>query len=184
MRSIAIIAFLVLLTMPCIAVPDSVVTGPYKVTFDLGTPKEAYKVNVAAPKTTESLSGDIRTTFNIEFINNSGLTRRAGLILTSYENDVIIPTQDELVRLEENTLSQLSNTYNIEAARRKIDGYDGAVASGTTWISSEVGAVDVYSAVYRPSLTMNVGLYSFYPWDEGTLSLLKTVHVEMINSTS
>jgi hypothetical protein len=86
--------------------------------------------------------------------------------------------------MEKNTLSRLSDTYDIEAAGRKIDGYDGAVASGTTWISSDIGDVDLYSAVYRPSLTTVVGLYSFYPWDEGTLSLLKTIHVEKTNATA
>jgi len=35
MRSIAIIAFLALLAMPCMAEPESVTTGPYTVAFDL-----------------------------------------------------------------------------------------------------------------------------------------------------
>jgi hypothetical protein len=35
-----IAVFLILLTTPCIAVPDSVTTGPYKISFDLGMPKE------------------------------------------------------------------------------------------------------------------------------------------------
>jgi len=29
-----------------------------------------------------------------------------------------------------------------------------------------------------------VTIVSLYPWEEGTLSLLKTIHVERINATS
>ena len=71
MRLIAIAVFLILLTAPCIAVPDSVTTGPYKISLDLGLPKEAYTVNIADPKTTETLSGDGNTCYRVEFTNKT-----------------------------------------------------------------------------------------------------------------
>lgn len=184
MRRIAFLAFLALFITPCIAESDSITTGPYNVTFDLGIPKEDYKVVVAAPKTSESLSGDISTTFNIELINRTGITRRSLITLTSYETEQVKPTQDELMQTGKYVLSQDGSFYDIQAAGRKIDGYDGAVISGTMRTSSFINDIDTYSAIYHPSSTTVVGIFSLYPWDEGTLSLLKTIHVEKINATT
>ena len=182
MRSIAIVALLALIIVPCIAVPDSVTTGPYKITFDLGIPKEAYKVDISDPKTKESLSGDISTTYNIQLINKTGILRRATIILTSYETEQVIPLQDELVKIEKYVLLQIDGLYDIEVAGRKIDGYDGAIGSGT--LRNSGIELDTYAAIYYPSSTMTVSLISLYPWEEGTLSLLKTIHVEKINKTT
>jgi hypothetical protein len=129
MRLIAILTLLALLIMPCIAVKDTVITGPYKISFDLGIPKEAYKVDVAIPEKKESLSGDVSTTYTVKLTNKTGIGRTASVILTSYETDQVVPTQDELVLLEKSVLSQIDGLYDIQAAGRKIDGADGAVAS-------------------------------------------------------
>ena len=183
MRLVAIIALLTII-VPCIAEPNSVTTGPYKITFDLGIPNNAYKVEIAEPETTESLSGDIRTTYAVNLINKTGISRRASIILTSYETEQVTPLQDELVQVLKYSLLQIDNLYNIDAGKRKIDGENGAVGSATLR-SPETGLnIDTYTAIYFPSSTTIVNLYSSYPWEEGTLSLLKTIHVEKVNSAS
>ena len=179
--SIALAAF-ICLSILGLAVPDSVITGPYNVTFDLGIPKEAYRVEIADPVTKESLSGEISTEYKIELINKTGLTRRATMTLTSYETDQVIPSQDELVKGGKYILVQMDDVYDIDAAGRKIDGHDGAVVTGTMRLSGL--DVDMYSGLYFPSSTTSVIIVSFYPWEEGTLQLLKTIHVEENNSTS
>ena len=68
--------------------------------------------------------------------------------------------------------------YNTEVAGRRIDGHDGAIGSGTL---KEVGSgqeVDNYLVSYYPSSTTKVTIISSYPWEEGTLQLLKTIHIE------
>lgn len=42
--------------------------------------------------------------------------------------------------------------------------------------------VDVYAAIYYPSSTTTASIVSSYPWDEETLQLLKTIHIEKINA--
>ncbi|MBP7069671.1 MAG: hypothetical protein KBA97_01210 [Methanothrix sp.] len=181
MRFITIMAFLVLLIMACMAEPDSVTTGPYKVTFDLGIPKEAYKVEVEDPETKESLSGDVSTKFEINLINKTGITRRANIALTSHEIDQVIPTQDELVPMLKISLLELDGAYNVDAAARKIDGHDGAAGSATGRSSGI--EFTAFTAIYYPSSTTTVTMFSAYPWDEGTLQLLRTIHVEKTNGT-
>lgn len=183
MKIIAIIALLALI-VPCIAEPNSVTTGPYKITFDLRIPNNAYKVEIAEPETTESLSGDISTRYTVNLINKTGVLRRASIILTSHETEQVTPSQDELVQVQKYSLLQIDNLYNIDAAKRKIDGKNGAVGSATLRIPETGLNIDTYTAIYCPSSTTVVNLYSSYPWDEGTLSLLKTIHVEENNSTS
>ena len=69
---------------------------------------------------------------------------------------------------------------DVQTAGRKIDGHDGAVVSGTSIMSGM--EVNTYVARYYLSSTTIVDLMSSYPWDEGTLSLLKTIHVEKIKA--
>lgn len=183
MRSIAIIAFLALLIAPCIAETDNVTTGPYKITFDLGIPKEAYKVEIADPKIEESLSGEISTTYEMHLINKTEIKRQAIIILTSHEDEQVIPTQDELVQLGEQEFSN-DKYHDAEVAGRKIDGYDGVAGSATLRVDSTIDDPKVYFAMYNPSSTLAVGLFFSIPWEEGTLSLLKTIHVEKINETT
>lgn len=171
---IANLVIIMALLLPCIAEPDSVTTGPYKVNFDLGLPKGAYTIEISDPKATETLAGNGNTRYHIEFTNKTGITRGGYISLTTYEDELIIPTSDELVRALRLAFSKA--LIDVQAAGRKIDGHNGAVVSGTSIISGV--KVDTYVARYYLSSTTIVDLMSSYPWDEGTLSLLKTIHIE------
>ena len=48
---------LICLLASALAVPENVITGPYKISFDLGYPQDMYKITVADPKETELLVG-------------------------------------------------------------------------------------------------------------------------------
>jgi hypothetical protein len=59
-----------------------------------------------------------------------------------------------------------------------------AVSSETVKVNSEL-FIDGYHAVYQPGFDPAhtvVEIFSKYPWDYGTLQLLKTIHVEKIIS--
>src|SRR5512139_1508422 len=111
------------------AVPDSVVTGPYNVTFDLGLPKEAYKVEIKEPETEGLMPGEINTEYQINLTNKTGLLyrARAEINIISYETEQAMPTQDDLVKLSEAIIARDFN--DAQVSRQKIDGYDGVVAS-------------------------------------------------------
>lgn len=178
------LAVFICLSILASAVPDSVVIGPYNITFDLGIPKEAYKVEIEDSKTEESLSGEVSTTYTVNLINKTGISRRASIILTSYETEQVIPLQDELVQIEKYMLLQMDYLSEIDVAKRKIDGKDGAAGSATMRIPKANLNIDTYAAIYYPSSTTIVNLISAYPWENGTLSLLKTIHVEKMSTTS
>ena len=70
---------------------------------------------------------------------------------------------------------------NIEVAARKIDGADGELGSGDVLISGILHKT--FMAEFQPVIDckhLMVYIDSSLPWDEGTLQLLKTIHVEKI----
>lgn len=80
----------------------------------------------------------------------------------------------------------LSNEFqasNLEVAPRTIDGSDGVVAAG--YLAGD----KIYNSIYNVDIGpfprhLVCKIFSDYPWEEGTLSLLKTIHVEKVNSAS
>lgn len=184
MRSIAIVALLALLIMPCIAVQDSVTTGPYKVTFDLGIPKEAYyKIKTIDPKMTETLRGDKPTEYQINIFGAAGTNKFMLIkIIYSEKPSPFLSGSD----LELILKSRDASISKFESGIRIIDGANGAIASGVPIADSET-PLDTYHALYEPLFDPTrilVEIYSQFPWEEGTLSLLKTIHVEKINATT
>lgn len=180
MRLIAIVAFLALLTVPCIAVPDTVTTGPYKISFDLGIPKEAYTVTVSDPKEKESLGGDKSIAYSIFIKNVTGITRIASIALTKQEIKTFL-TPEEMQMSMRSYLPE-SGFTNLETSVREIDGKNGAIASGNQDISGL--ELKMYQASYYPCKDTMAFVQSSYPWEEGTLSLLKSIHIEKINATT
>ena len=68
----------------------------------------------------------------------------------------------------------------FQSSTRTIDGMNGAVASMTIKSAPEI-FIDTFDAAYTPAIDpthLMVELISTYPWNEGTLQLLKTIHVE------
>jgi hypothetical protein len=180
MKSMAFIAFLALLTMPCIAEPDNVTTGPYNVSFDLGLPNEAYTVTVSEPKEKESLGGDKSIEYNIFIKNETGISRIASIGLTKKELKTFLTPEE----MEMSMKSYLpgSGSTNVETSVREIDGKPGAIAAWDQDISGL--EMKMYQASYYPFQDTMTFITSSYPWDKETLSLLKSIHIDKINATT
>lgn len=181
---ILVLAFIALICLQpaALAVPDSIVTGPYKVSFDLGVPHKNYNISVLEPKSTELLSGENCTVYNIQIQYAVGITRVMLIAIVYYDSVQTTPTQEEEEYIVRNILVNQEAGSNIKTAMRTIDNSSGAVglAAGHRWTTS-------YVAQYRPkfdSSHVKVIFFSFIPWDEGTLQLLKTIHIEKINATA
>ena len=181
-RSIASIAFLALLTVPCIAEPDSVTTGPYNISFDLGMPVSEYRITIDPPKESELLGGEKYNTYNMEIKDKSETSAIPGFAtigIVQYESEIQLSPDDMIEALREK---------NPDTTKRKIDGSDGAI-SKMQLKTTERGQTSI-ADVFYVRFYLNADpkhsvctIVSIYPWDEGTLSLLKTIHIEKINET-
>lgn len=182
-KLILLLVALVCLQTLALAVPNSITAGPYKVTFDIGIPRDAYTISVRESKETESLSGENITIHFIQIGSDMEKQRMASVLVTESDVPREIPAQRELVETVKKMFLQTDPKYIVQAAGRTIDGFDGAVASGVVH-DGIYRSDENYIAIYYISALDAVSITSSYPWDAGTLSLLKTIHVEKINTTA
>jgi hypothetical protein len=178
---ILIFAALIVVSFAASATPDSVVTGPYKVSFDIGLTRDSYNVTVPDPQLSETLGGEKKTTYSVSILNRTGDYRY--ILISIIENEKkasIIPTGSIWEMALKSLIENRPGVSGFLSDTRTIDGMDGAVASMTMDIGSGIiseAFFAYYSAANDPTLVV-VGIASTYPWDDGTLQLLKTIHVE------
>jgi hypothetical protein len=182
LKRIALSVLIVLILSTIVsAVPDSVVAGPYKVSFDIGEP-ENYKIIVGDPQEVEQLNGEKQTEYRITILNYTGYR---GATILIRELGTKIPTiagsdWELALRSLEGNDPRLSN---FQSASREIDGSSGAVASAIQKFDTDV-YIEGYHAIYPSPIdpaSVVVEILSFFPWNEGTLNLLKTIHVEKVS---
>lgn len=176
----------VLVCLPItLAEKDSVTTGPFKISFDIGFPKNSYTIDIQKPSEEESLGGVKSTVygFSITSVTSSitEIPNGALIDLTTYEQDQVVPTPEEL-RQALNLTFKAMNGGDIESAVREIDGVKGAIASGSVQ-SVWGGGGPSYDCLARwwYSNKTQADVISGYPWKYGTLSLIKTIHIEKVN---
>ena len=154
---------LIFLQLIACAVPYNTTMGQYNVSFDMGS--SDYSITENPWKSTESLSGTEKRevgTITVQDHRN----REAIISVTRYE--------------EAKKKTSLKNYFET-ATTRTIDGVLGEIAS------DEIGkGMTIYFSLYYPVFDpemLEIGIVSYIPWNEGTLQLLKTIHVEKINDT-
>jgi hypothetical protein len=185
-----VLAALTCLPILALAVPDSMITGPYNVSFDLGLPKSAYDIEIAPPDQQESLNGDISTVYLMTIDNSNKSDISTCMIVLSASNSQLPTASPQtLERTARNELGKMDFISNIESSIRIIDGSNGAIASGDSSILGKGNEFKEYNAMYNVKTGPNprhlvCSIFSSYPWEEGTLSLLKTIHIEMVNATT
>ena len=149
--------------------------GPYKVSFDLNTTQE-YRVNNATTKPSETYCGAKYETYTT-ILNNSN---NFALITVAYfadkmnKNDIQYNIEDYLRGL---------NYYNIETLNRTIDNQSGVLSVGVDSNGDCMFAAQ-YWPTFNTSGDTNVLIESNYPWDNETLSLLKTIRIKLICNTT
>ena len=167
------------LLAPCLAVPDFAVSGPYNISFDMGISKDYYKVIISDPEEEELLSGDEITAYRIGI---SRINTTWDLLVTLSESNSTLPASTPAVfaQYAKKELSDMGATH-IEIAERVIDGTKCGIASGK-WSLGEVYSARFSVKAAHPSRHLVCAIFSSFPWDDGTLSLLKSIHIDR-NST-
>lgn len=178
-KVICTLLLLVLVAATAGAEPDSFQTGPFEVSFDLGLNKSEYDITMDEPFVEETLSGKFLNKYKTNILKNSGEEFAAAqIIVTTFDT----PQKASPALMEETLLemeSENPNNYNLNSAQRIIDGQQGVIVS-----EYSVNLPDIaYNAMYlirSDPETPLVQIISLFPWNEGTLSLLKTIHVRRV----
>ena len=182
MKKFAIlIALLCMLTLSAWATPVSVVTGPYRVTFDMDLSNNSYSITANSPKISEALSGYDQTEYliNIQSKHDRNTFANINLVYTDTINPEM-PTPKEMeAAFNYIMLTDIIDVSNVESAQRTIDNTTG-IAGAYDYKNK----VRMFMAMYYPEfdggrLCCLIG--STYPWDDGTRQLLRTIHVDRIS---
>ena len=173
---VLVLAALVLLQVVALGAPDSAVTGPYKVSFDLGLNRSDYNVTIASPKESEALAGYKTIAYSITVTNLTAPICSAIIGITYDESGKEAQTGDQITQTLTNLFTGMGATVTQSTART-IDGDNkhGGIVSGY------LNGAQFYDAQYTPVFaptSLTVSITSGYPWEPNTLSLLKTIHIE------
>jgi hypothetical protein len=157
---------------PCLAEPDSVIAGNFNVSFDLGLPHNAYNIDIGEPEQWEGIWAEY-----IAILDNTLRYRIVAIAINEGE----VGTWEEMAAAIQPCL--ISNDFrNVESSKMIIDGKDGIIVAGDSY---ELGIkIKTYFALYYINNYTSISIISGYPWDEGTLQFLKTIHIEKMNATA
>jgi hypothetical protein len=163
---VLILVYLLLISVPS-AKNESLIMGPYNVSFDLNT-TQPYLVNNST-KHSETYWGTKYDTYTI-MLNSSRNFALITVVDFKYMKQSANDTQSGV----EDFLQGLS--YNHTINNRTIDDQSGILGIGVNSAGDFMYAAQ-YWPTFKASCNTNVLIVSNYPWDDGTLSLLKTIHV-------
>ncbi len=171
----SLLASLLFISATAFAVQDSLITEPYKISFDLGCEHSAYTIKIMPPKSTESSKKS--TDYNIEITKGSG---QAIIRITNYEEAQPILSPEDLAKAM--VYSYLStNTRVLNYTITRIDGTSGPLYAVNYLMSSIIGYKNVYQIEYYPVFDKGHTfciISSTVPWDAGTRQLIETIHIE------
>lgn len=158
------------------AVPDSVVMGPYKVSFDIGQkPGVDYTAGNITTASGETLDGYPETFYDAALINTtSGWRVNIGINYMNLPVKLSPSIPGERTYLE----SEFGSYWTLNRwIDRTIDKIPGELAE----VKNPAGSL-AYVAVYclpGENDTL-VEIWSFWPWYPDTAKLLDTIHIERV----
>jgi hypothetical protein len=105
--------------------------------------------------------------------------------IREYKEAQTVLNTNELAQTLKTNDEGILQVSNLKVAIRAIDNTSGAVASmDLVFDPNQIDHIEsyhvLYYAVFDPS-HVTIEIMSYYPWNEGTLQLLKTIHVQRLN---
>jgi hypothetical protein len=158
---------------------ESLIIGPYNISFDLNTTRNYSLSN--ATKQSETYCGAKYDTYTIILSNKSN---SALITIADFKNKIDKGINNIQSNFED-YLRGLNYYNNIVTYNRTIDNQSGVISvglnsNGDPMFAAQYWAKRNSSSIKKPNASSetNVLIMSNYPWDDGTLNLLKTIHVE------
>lgn len=159
-----------------IAKQESLTMGPYKVSFDLNTTHE-YSINNTIPvEYAETYGGISYVSYQTEINDSNNI---AFITISYFSSNQMNKDIDEMKSNIRDTLLN-SPYYDYDTYDRIIDGKSGILGVGENYEGDSNRFIAQYWPMFNMSGDTKVSINSYYPWDDGTLGLLKTIHVEMV----
>ena len=172
--SIFLITFL--LISESSARPESVIMGPYKVSFDLNTTQK-YTINVSQPESGQTYGGVKFVMYEMWLENTSLNYSLASIGVTFFGTSMDGSAQVMKSEIQEYLSSK--GYYSNKDYDRIIDKKPGILGVG-----ENPNRITLFQALYWSHDDTKVDIISIYPWEPETLGLLNSIHVELTDKPS
>jgi hypothetical protein len=149
----------------------SEVVGPYKISFSL--PDDVDVTIDTAIEDGETFEGDKHTSYTLALIDSLNPNIFAYIGIIQYVNG-----QEDLIDIS----GMLARNFKgfgyttVESLDREIDGRPGEFVYGYPML----GLPGIYGFGYLFDNETLVMAVSLFPWDDGTLQMIKTLHIEKV----
>lgn len=173
---LAVILLTALVSLPALAKPESFEIGSYKVSYDLNGTSE-HNISIAKPRYSETFGGIMYVGYGAQVIS-----AEAHFLITiaiiEYKYPILL---EPSIGTTNKLLSANSDCRKVITIRRNIDGYRGYITNSSDCRNDTQGFVAQFllDGVSDSGKTECL-IASTYPWENGTSSLLKTIHVERL----
>ena len=180
----AVLILIFLFTSTVAAESDSVTIGPYKVSFDLNI-FENYSIDTTGPKDSETLYDN--TPFRGYFVTVNS-SKYYAIISISRFGRIMYTKNETDMQNQKAVLASACDDQYVHTINQRIDGHDGLMSMSNNCNLKNFGHIghNTFLAEYWIDEVDNYGntscmILSSFPWENGTASLLKTIHVEELS---
>jgi hypothetical protein len=165
-------------TIPITAKQENISLGPYKATFDLNI-TEPYNTSFQ-DQHSETYNGAPLTGYYVTYQNSS--SKEAMVIgVVHYEEQFDTKYEDD-IKILKDYLAKLCNDQDARIVDRKIDGHDGYLyVSNSCYPFNEAFIAHYWIDEVDGYGNTSCMILSTFPWNNGTLNLLKTIHIEELS---
>lgn len=154
--------------------PVSFILGSYKVSFDLNTMDEQ-KVAIAKPIYSATFSGIHYTGYGAQVLQTEPPHSIITIVIMQYKSPISLGSEDSTTK---RLLSDNGGCKEVATTERLIDGHQGYLATSSECQNNTQGFVAQYLLDdIKGYGKVEVLIASTYPWDKGTSSMLKTIHI-------
>ncbi len=171
---LAVILLTALVSLPALAKPESFEIGSYKVSYDLNSTSE-HNISIAKPRYSETFGGIMYVGYGAQVIS-----AEAHFLITiaiiEYKYPILLePSTGATNKL----LSENSDCRDVVTVRRNIDGHQGYITNSSDCRNDTHGFVAQFLLDgQEDSGKTECLIASTYPWENGTSSLLETIHIK------
>ena len=173
---LAVILLTALVSLPALAKPESFELGSYLVSYDLKSTSE-HNISIAKPRYSETFSGITYVGYGAQ-VTSTEAHFLVTIAIVEYKYPVLLGPS---IGMANKLLSTNSDCRNVVTVRRNVDGRPGYLTNSSVCRNDTKGFV----AQFLLDGTGESGrveclIASTYPWENGTSSLLKTIHIKRL----
>jgi hypothetical protein len=174
---LVLILLTALVTLPASAKPESFELGSYKVSYDLNSTSE-HNITIAKPRYSETFDGIMYVGYGAQ-VTSADAHFLITIAIIEYKSPILL---EPSIGATNKLLSANSDCRNVVTVRRKIDDHQGYLTNSSDCRNDTHGFLAQFLLDgQEDSGKTECLIASTFPWENGTSSMLNTIHLERLS---